>query len=131
MQRPLKGETLWSGRAEWLDGDGALAESIVDSSGGDLAPSLGGGGKKFRGPKFLNKGPSIKCVTLFLTNFDPPPPVTLCHTSRTPHKVRHISEHPPKNNPASICASELCKKHSYKYRVTAVLHCIVKKLLRN
>src|SRR6218665_249093 len=37
-------------------------------------------------------GPSIKYVTLFLANFDTPSPVTLCHTSRTPHKVRHISK---------------------------------------
>src|SRR6218665_321208 len=29
-------------------------------------------------------GPSIKYVTLFLANFYPPPPVTLCHTSRDP-----------------------------------------------
>src|SRR6218665_3187906 len=28
------------------------------------------------------KGPSIKYVTLFWTNFDSPPSVTLCHTSR-------------------------------------------------
>ena len=38
--------------------------------------------------------PSIKYVTLFLANFDPPPPVTLCHTSRevgTPRKyVTHL-----------------------------------------
>src|SRR6218665_1372174 len=27
-------------------------------------------------------GPSIKNITLFLANFDPLPPVTLCHTSR-------------------------------------------------
>src|SRR6218665_4013912 len=27
-------------------------------------------------------GPSIKYVTLFLANFYPPSPVTLCHTSR-------------------------------------------------
>ena len=31
------------------------------------------------------QGPSIKYVTLFLTNFDNP----------LSHKVRHISEHPP------------------------------------
>src|SRR6218665_1946989 len=36
-------------------------------------------------------GPSIKYVTLFLANFDPLPPVTLCHTSRDPPKVRHTS----------------------------------------
>src|SRR6218665_4211787 len=32
------------------------------------------------------KGPSIKYVTLFLAKFDPPSPVTLCHTSRNPPK---------------------------------------------
>src|SRR6218665_2021516 len=36
-------------------------------------------------------GPSIKYVMLFLANFDPPPPVTLCHTSRDPQKyVTHL-----------------------------------------
>src|SRR6218665_1050757 len=40
------------------------------------------------------KGPSIKYVTLFLANFDPSPPVTLCHTSRDPPKVRHTSRTP-------------------------------------
>src|SRR6218665_4072200 len=40
-------------------------------------------------------GPSIKYVTLFFANFDPPPPVTLCHTSRDPPKVRHTSRTPP------------------------------------
>src|SRR6218665_3055069 len=40
-----------------------------------------------------SEGPSIKYVTLFLVNFNPPPPVTLCHTSRDPHKsTSHISE---------------------------------------
>src|SRR6218665_2979955 len=38
--------------------------------------------------------PSIKYVTLFLANFDPSP-VTLCHTSRDPPKVRHTSRTPP------------------------------------
>src|SRR6218665_3429590 len=42
-----------------------------------------------------SKGPSIKYVTLFLANFDPPSPVTLCHTSRDPQKVRHTSRTPP------------------------------------
>src|SRR6218665_1402402 len=32
---------------------------------------------------------------LFLANFDPPPSVTLCHTSRDPPKVRHTSRNPP------------------------------------
>src|SRR6218665_1720443 len=39
-------------------------------------------------------GPSIKYVTLFLANFDPPPPVKLCHTSWDPPKVRHTSRTP-------------------------------------
>src|SRR6218665_608509 len=39
-------------------------------------------------------GPSIKYVTLFLANFHPLPPVTLCHTSRHPPKVRHTSRTP-------------------------------------
>ena len=37
-------------------------------------------------------GPSMKYVTLFFTNFYPP--VTLCHTSRNPPKVRHTSRAP-------------------------------------
>src|SRR6218665_457601 len=37
-------------------------------------------------------GPSIKHVTLFFTKFDSP--VTLCHTSRGPPKVRHTSRTP-------------------------------------
>ena len=32
---------------------------------------------------------------LFLAKFDPLPPVTLCHTSWDPHKVRHTSRTPP------------------------------------
>ena len=72
-------------------------------------------------------GLSIKYVTLFLT----PSPMSHFVTHRgPPHKVRRIPEHPPKDNPASICASELCKEHSYKYRITAVLHCIVKKIVK-
>ena len=43
---------------------------------------------------YAEKGPSIKYVTLFWANFDPPPPVTLCHTSRDPPKVRHTSRTP-------------------------------------
>src|SRR6218665_2972299 len=38
-------------------------------------------------------GPSIKYITLFLAILDPP--VTLCHTSRDPPKVRHTSRIPP------------------------------------
>src|SRR6218665_2101079 len=37
----------------------------------------------------------IKYVMLFLANFDPPPSVTLCYTSRDPPKVRHTSRTPP------------------------------------
>src|SRR6218665_1262210 len=38
-------------------------------------------------------GASIKYVTLFLTNFDPPSPVTLCHTSQDPpESTSHISD---------------------------------------
>ena len=40
------------------------------------------------------KEPSIKYVTLFWTNFDPPPSVTHCHTSWEPPKVRHTSRTP-------------------------------------
>src|SRR6218665_454478 len=59
--------------------------------------------------------------------FTPPPPVTLCHTSRNPPPIKYVtSRNTPKDNPASICASELCRERSYKYRITAVLHCIVK-----
>src|SRR6218665_2546124 len=43
----------------------------------------------------IGMGSSIKYVTLFLANFEPPPPVTLCHTSRDPPKVRHTSRTPP------------------------------------
>src|SRR6218665_916745 len=38
-----------------------------------------------------HKGPSIKYVTLFLANFDPPPPVT--HPG-TPQSASHISDPP-------------------------------------
>src|SRR6218665_1336407 len=42
------------------------------------------------------KGPSIKYVTLFLANFDPPTPVTLFHTSPDPPETTsHISDPPP------------------------------------
>jgi len=74
------------------------------------------------------KGPSIKYVTLFLANFDTPSLYhTLSHISEPPHKVRHISEHSPKDCLAS-CTSVLCKERSYRpnYRITVVLHCIVK-----
>src|SRR6218665_3596839 len=37
---------------------------------------------------------SIKYVTLFWTNFDPPPSVTRCHTSWNPPKARHTSRNP-------------------------------------
>src|SRR6218665_2351178 len=39
----------------------------------------------------LTWGPSIKYVTLFWPILTPPPPVTLCHTSRDPRKyVTHL-----------------------------------------
>src|SRR6218665_1730855 len=41
-------------------------------------------------------GLSIKYVTLFLANFDPPPPChTLSHIPGPPKRVRHISGTPP------------------------------------
>ena len=43
----------------------------------------------------LSWGPSIKYIMLFLANFDPPPPVTLCHTSWDPQSMSHISDPPP------------------------------------
>src|SRR6218665_1365403 len=37
------------------------------------------------------EGPSIKYITLFMANFNPPPLVTLCHTSTHPQKyVTHL-----------------------------------------
>src|SRR6218665_1198767 len=49
----------------------------------------------FTGITEFASGPSIKYVMLFLANFDPPPPVTLCHTSRDPQKyVTHLG--PPR-----------------------------------
>src|SRR6218665_48740 len=62
---------------------------------------LGGDGRPWRESNvvlccaFASVGPSIKYVTLFLANFDPPPPVTLCHTSRDPPKVSHTSRTHP------------------------------------
>src|SRR6218665_1796164 len=50
---------------------------------------------------------SIKYVTLFLANFNPPPPVTLCHTSRDPPKVRHTSRTPPNKSPLVQILSKL------------------------
>src|SRR6218665_1113967 len=47
-------------------------------------------------------GPSIKYVTLFLANFDPPPPVTLCHISgEPPQSTSHISELPIFSTPST------------------------------
>src|SRR6218665_1696038 len=42
--------------------------------------------------RLLSKGPSIKFVTLFWTNFDPHPCHTLSHISRPPYSTSHISE---------------------------------------
>src|SRR6218665_2914179 len=64
------------------------------------------------------QGPSIKYVTLFLAIFDPPPPVTLCHTSRDPPKVRDTSRTPPflvglvqKTQTKALCANSLSIVH--------------------
>jgi len=50
--------------------------------------------------KFL-LGPSMKYVTLFLADFWPPLPVTLCHTSRNPSKKRHTSWPPIFRRPST------------------------------
>src|SRR6218665_1537868 len=49
-----------------------------------------------------------------LANFHPPPPVTLCHTSRDPQKVRHTSRTPQffsrpstKNPDKALCTNSL------------------------
>ena len=48
------------------------------------------------------QGPSIKYFMLFLANFDPPPPVTLCHTSRDPRKyVTHLGLPPIFSRPST------------------------------
>ena len=51
-------------------------------------------GVNFAMKPIMTQGPTIKYVTLFWTNFDPPSPVTLCHTSWDPPKVRHTSRTP-------------------------------------
>ena len=38
----------------------------------------------------LTQGPSLKYVTLFSTNFDHTPSVTLCYTSRNPLKYANL-----------------------------------------
>src|SRR6218665_1028089 len=68
---------------------------------------------------------SIKYFMLFLTNFDPLPLSHFVTHRRPPIKYVTSWNTPTKDNSASICASKLCKEHSYKYRITAVLHCIV------
>src|SRR6218665_3780189 len=72
-----------------------LGNSLVVLIGPSWAPKfIALLGNKF-GAQY-GKGPSIKYVTLFLANFDPPLPITLCHTSRDPPpKVRHTSRTPP------------------------------------
>src|SRR6218665_42781 len=40
-------------------------------------------------------------VSLYLANFDPLPPATLCHTSRDPPKVRHTSPTPIFSRPST------------------------------
>jgi len=49
----------------------------------------------------LSWGPSIKYIMLFLANFDPPPPVTLCHTSWDPQSMSHISDPPIFSRPST------------------------------
>src|SRR6218665_3269776 len=61
------------------------------------------------------------------------PSVTLCHASRNPPIKYVTSRNTPlksKDCLALICASELCKERSYKYRITAVLHCILQKIVK-
>jgi len=43
----------------------------------------------------LSEGAVHKVRHAILANFDPLPPVTLCHTSRDPPKVHHTSRTPP------------------------------------
>src|SRR6218665_3429844 len=71
-------------------------------------------------------GPSIKYVTLFLTNFDPLPSLTLCHTSRTPHKVRHIPKHPPRITRLQYALLNFVRNALIS--IESQLYCIVKKL---
>src|SRR6218665_1327312 len=57
-------------------------------------------------------GPSIKYVTLFLANFDPLTPDTLCHTFRDPPKyVTHLGPPPICSRPSTKIPdkSPLCK----------------------
>src|SRR6218665_3051809 len=61
-------------------------------------------------------GPSIKYVTLFLADFDPPSPVTLCHTAQDPQKyVTHLG--PPR------CFSRPSTKIRTKAPCTNSLNC--------
>src|SRR6218665_1535528 len=50
-------------------------------------------------PNILSKGPSIKYVTLFLANFDPPCH-TLSHIPGPPESTSHISD-PPFSRPST------------------------------
>src|SRR6218665_2763649 len=43
----------------------------------------------------------IEYITLFLANFDPPPSVTLYHTSRDPQSTSHISDPPAFSRPST------------------------------
>src|SRR6218665_217208 len=76
------------------------SEKIWERGGGNLKQrgnaSLPQGGDGRLWLYYTGRGLSIKYVTLFLANFDPPPSVTLCHTSRDPPpKVRHTNRTPP------------------------------------
>src|SRR6218665_3547326 len=55
----------------------------------------------------FRKGPSIKYVTLFLANFDPPPPChTLSHIPGPPESTSHISyPHQWRNHTRAITGS--------------------------
>src|SRR6218665_3006586 len=58
---------------------------------------------------FASVGPSIKYITLFLANFDPPSPChTLSHIPRPP-KVRHTSRTTPPPNFSRISTKTLTK----------------------
>src|SRR6218665_605864 len=63
---------------------------------------------------------SIKYVTLFLANFDPPPSVTLCHTSRDPPKVCHTSR------TLYTCTKIRNKSHLYKFYLNYSLRVFVR-----
>src|SRR6218665_2373943 len=70
----------------------------------------------FRAGTYWSKGPSIKYVTLFLVNFNPPPSVTLCHTSRDPPKyVTHLGPTPIFSRPSTKISD---KSSLYKFSLS-------------